>query len=130
MNQVSVIEVVAAIICCAAVAGVFAYLFQWCWDEWHRLSELPDDEEDDESYYSTGWLDIPEPDENEPLPWEPVLLRNDAVEVGDKVYDTESHKVVTFCGKEDNKAVCVQQIGDSEINVYRCPMEQVVKVAE
>lgn len=114
ITNASLGELIGAIACTVIIAGVIAYIVQWCVDEWKYLSAA----EQEERFYEFS-IEIPESDV---LPWNDEA---DSFTVGEVVY--YNGKSCLYCGDDDNgnAVVCYE---DDSIHIFTTKYNSLMKV--
>lgn len=112
MDNVTVVEIIAAIFCSFCIAAVMGFLAQWLYDEWRRLSMEEDDEEE------TLYGDV-----------EPVMFSGTSLECGDTCYDIANGEYGTYLCNEDG-IVKYAAVSGNHVRIVSQNSEQIMAVQE
>lgn len=110
-------ELLKIIVVCTIFAGTMAYMvLRVIEDYWlDEIDEYASDDNDFEEVIETAIA--------------PILLSGDPFKDGDKVYDMRNGVISTYCGTDDQGAICCYYKSEFSVCIYHTDIENLMKIA-
>lgn len=116
MMNVNFMELVKIVAICAIFAGTIAYMIVRSIQDYWLDSDEPVPVDDD-------YKEIIE------TAISPILLSGDSFKDGDKVYDMHNGVISTYCGTDDQGAICCYYKTEFSVCIYHTDIENLMKIA-